>query len=483
MKTIYKKEKTIIILFILLLLCDLIFSFLQYYYSPLHGDIENGVLPNSEVQEIINDPFGINTIKTGNFHPNPNRFFSHYAFMKYFQNVPIWLQELINPITSVYLSGAIAKIIIQILFICFLSIFISGGKKILKKDFLLAAILITPLFQVYGYWSRMGIVDKSIAYTFFYGLPLTLLIIFYIPIFKNLLYGYRIKSIYYLLLIPLSIILPFSGPLIPGVILIICLLVFGGRIFYYNPKISFNIKNIFKTVPIPIILLLIFVSVLSAYSLYLGKFDSNYLSDSIPLLERYSKLPSGIYSQVFHSLGFPLVLIIIGLNVYIIKTRIHISESAKILTVLKWIGIFILIYILLLPLGGYRPYRPEIIRYDTFMPITAALIFFFGYSTFFILKHFASKNRNYYVVTIAISLLIFTFSDTSGIHKNACEKKSLEIIANSPDKIVKIQTDCKVFSWSYITDYRLTELKGELLYKWNITSEKKLYYLEKNVKE
>jgi len=177
--------------------------------------------------------------------------------------------------------------------------------------------------------------------------------------------------------------------------------------------------------------------------------------------------------------GLLFSLIIIGLNAYIIKRRINNPSAFKILSVLKWIGIFSLAYILLLPLGGYRPYRPETIRYDTFMPVTAALIFYFGYSTCFVLKHFIHKNRPYYIAAISISLLIFAYSDTGGLKKNSCEKRALKVIASSPDKIVKVKTNCTVFSWSFITDYRQTEEKGELFYLWNITDEKKMFYLEK----
>jgi hypothetical protein len=59
-------------------------------------------------------------------------------------------------------------------------------------------------------------------------------------------------------------------------------------------------------------------------------------------------------------------------------------KGKKMIRILMWIGIFTFMYIMLLPFGGYRPYRPRIIRYDTFMPVTIALIYYFGASTYFI---------------------------------------------------------------------------------------------------
>jgi hypothetical protein len=129
------------------------------------------VLPDEIIQPVFDDPFGFQVISTGESHSNPNRFFAHYAVATYFQYFPLWLQHFTNPIDSIYLASAVAKLIIQLAFIYLLSFFISGSRNPAKKNFLIAAILIVPLFQAYGFWSRMGIVDKSIVYTFFYALP------------------------------------------------------------------------------------------------------------------------------------------------------------------------------------------------------------------------------------------------------------------------------------------------------------------------
>lgn len=156
--------KTLLLVFIF---ADLTFSFFQYYNSPLYGDTDSHILPDNNIQKTIDDPFGINAIVSGEKHANPNRFFVHYSYMTYFQKVPLLLQTIIDPISSVYLAAAIIKLIIQALFVYVLASFISKTHSILKLNFLIAATLILPLFQVYGYWSRLGINDQSIAYTFF----------------------------------------------------------------------------------------------------------------------------------------------------------------------------------------------------------------------------------------------------------------------------------------------------------------------------
>jgi hypothetical protein len=99
------------------------------------------------------------------------------------------LQSFVDPIDSIYLAGALAKIFIQILILTLLSFYITGRQKVLISDFLTAAVLVIPLFQTNGYRSYMGIIDPSITYTFFYALPCAILLLFYLPFYYDSVYG------------------------------------------------------------------------------------------------------------------------------------------------------------------------------------------------------------------------------------------------------------------------------------------------------
>ena len=82
----------------------------------------------------------------------------------YFKTMPFVFQKFVSPIDSIYLSCALAKTVIQVSIIFLIALFICGIRKIFKKEILIAAVLITPLFQTCGYQSYMGIIDKSITY-------------------------------------------------------------------------------------------------------------------------------------------------------------------------------------------------------------------------------------------------------------------------------------------------------------------------------
>ncbi len=467
MKRIVKHFKLI---FFVLLLADFVFSFLQYYNTPLYGDLD-GVLPNEDIQKILNDPLGFHAVFSGEKHINPNRYFSHLALMEYFQHVPFWLQRVTNPIASVYLASAIIKFLIQVLFVFGLSFFISEGKRIRINDFLLSTILISPLFQVYGYWSRLGIVDKSVVYTFFYALPLVLLLYYIVLLMNSFKRQRNFHPVIFVLLSLFAVVLPLSGPLVPGVVLT------SSAAFALLFFVSKEIKTeILLKIPIQIKFLWIFINLWSLYSLFLGKYDSNYSTDLIPVWERYLRLPEGIWKQLFHSAGFPVLLALILLNLYQLKKNADMATCKKLFQQIKWIGLFALLYILLLPLGGYRPYRPRIIRYDTFMPVTIALIYFFGISTFTLVKWSLGKTKKIYLLMITIVLLFFTFADFEGLTENRCERNAFKKIASAKGPVVEIPENCNVLSWNPSNDYKDSEKRSELLYFWNITNERKLFY-------
>jgi hypothetical protein len=467
-KNLFKNltKNNLFLIFIgIFIISDLTFSFIQYYNAPLQGDLAGHVLPDKLIQPLFDDPFGFQLLKTGEPHSNPNRFFAHWTVAMYFQYFPLWLQNFTNPINSIYLASAIAKLVIQVLFIYILAFFISGSKNPARKNFLLAAVIIVPLFQAYGYWSRMGIVDKSIVYTFFYALPLVLLMLFFLPVFNRLKKHSEIKTIHCFYMVPLIVILPLSGPLMPAVILIVSFFILLH--FFIRAKKK-NLVTILKSIPKSFYLLLIPINLWSLYSLFLGFYNTNYSGEMISLAERFSRLPEGILSQLFHSLGFPLMLLFIGMNTWFIK-KMNNLEGNKLIHILIWIGIFALLYILLLPFGGYRPYRARIIRYDTFMPVTVALIWYFGASTYFLIHHFKRTIKQRYVAAVFLCLMVFTIADIKGIGRNRCERQAFEKMARAEENIIAIPKDCLVLAWHIENDYKQSVKKAELIYYWRIT--------------
>jgi len=188
------------------------------------------------------------------------------------------------------------------------------------------------------------------------------------------------------------------------------------------------------------------------YALYIGKNNSIFLGETISISERYSRIPQGIFTVLTQKIGFPIVLIVIGINIFLLRRNIQNIETKKTLRIFRWIGLFSLAYILLLPLGGYKEYRPYILRYDTIMPITIGLIFIYSKSSFQLIKHFTGKRKYAYILLITLFTFIYTNADKPEFNKNEFEKLALLKISKSNDKIVFIESNCTVLSWGKITD-------------------------------
>jgi hypothetical protein len=233
--------------------------------------------------------------------------------------------------------------------------------------------------------------------------------------------------------------------------------------------------NSWKQIPLPVAGLFAFAIICSLYSLFIGMNNEENLWEKIPLSERYSRLPMGLYLQVTDKIGpFVLVLVVL-INLWILRKN-STGEVTKIRKLIKWFFVLAFIYILLLPLGGYRNYRSYIIRMDTFLPVTLGLILIYGITTYCVARHTGLKWKMLYYAVIVAATGIFINADTGMRKYNDCERRALDKLAHAQDKIVLLDEDCSVLSWAKTTDYNDTKLKGELLFRWNITSENKMYY-------
>jgi hypothetical protein len=475
------------LILLLLLLADIHYSFKQYYTQVLDGDIAACLVPANDIQPILDDPLGIHAILNNETYANTNRFFCQWTLKEYLTATPLFLQKFVDPIESVYLSSAIAKTLIQVVLIILLAMAITGTKNVFKLEFIFAAVLITPFFQTNGYRDYIGIVDCSITYVFFYAIPCAFLFLYFLPILQQ--FYHERKSKYQLLIkilwIPLAFGVCLGGPLNPGVVLVFSLLI--GFYYLKNGIANSTSKNIInkimdaiRMVPKDYWFYLSPVCLLSLYSLFLGSYNSLTIESQIPLSEMYLRIPQGIFNILTQKLAFPILLGMLILNSLLISYKFSSPEGKKIVTIFKWIGVFALCYILLLPLGGYREYRHYIVRYDTIMPITLALLFVYGISTLYLIKNMGPGLRFVYLPIVVAVWLVFTLADKPWYNINGCERAALEEIAASKESVVELNHDCTIVAWGKFKVPEESELNARLFVIWGITKEKKLYYQKEN---
>jgi len=463
-------KKGITISLLTLLIFDLFFSFFQFFNTPLDGDMAGGIVLSSELESILNDPFGINAVYKGAAHPNPNRYFSHKLFYEYFRKVPAFLQHFVNPITSVYLACALIKLIFHGLFIWVFVKLVTNGKEKSIRIILALSILVSALLQTYGFNSQMGVIDKSITYFFFYGMPLILSLFYIVPYARISIKTEDPTFSHFEIvqLLVLTVILPFTGPLVPGYLLV---LIFTGFCYCVFTK-----TNPFRTNKIAFLLLLL-LAIICLYSLYAGSLSTLYFANKLTLFDRYLVLPEGVLKAFTQKICFPLLILLSITNVQLLK-HYFLDTSRKLLNVSNLLLIFSFLYIVLLPLGGYRPYRPEILRFDTVMPITAGLIFIYVYSLYLLFSQVKGKYSKLVVIQFVLVILIFSNADKNGLGTNSCERNQLIIMQGSKAKVIKVDAKCKLLSWGIHSTKKQEFLNSKLLQIWNVLQEDQEYTLE-----
>lgn len=473
-------KRIALILFSILLLLDFGYSFYQFYQMPLDGDLIMIVVPTEHYQKVLTDPFGLSVLLNDAVYAAPNRFFVHWTMVHYFSNFPLFLQYFMPPIESLYFAAAFAQTAMQVLLIWLLAQYIllfSEGKKYfnsLPTNLLLAAILVTPFFQN-GYLSQvMGIVQSSITYAFFYALPLGIMLLWFLPFFRLLKEGQEISKIQYVFQFGWLLILPFSGALITGIASIIC----GGTLlFLFVGAKGKSFIGRLKAIPSSIFIFYAMMILLNLYSLFIGRNNIESSGEGISLLERYARLPWGIFYYFKVKLGLSLLLVSVLIEVYLIR-KIKTVQARHLLIIGRFLLAFSVVFVLLLPLGGYREYRSHVIRSDTFAPVVLCMIFCFGIFSFFLMQYYKDKTRRNFIGFVALILAYFTLSDEPHFHSNTCEKNALTTISKSKEEPVVIPYDCTVISWVKDGNVEATGIKSVFFERLNITEGHKAYYQE-----
>ncbi len=479
----FKDDRLIVLVLILLLLGDVGFSFYQYLQMPLDGDLADIVLPSDRCDEVLADPLGLTALFEGEVYTSPNRWVVHALLSNYMRSMPLMLQVFWAPIPSIYLSAALLKVLthLLLLFVAGLYLDLLG---ISKKIYLLVSLLIlSSFFQAVGYHSSMGMIDQSLSYASFYALPLGIFLLYLYPFFRIL--PSEDSSSWpvgiYLVMIPLALVQSLGGPLIAPLAVLLCGGMWGylwlssyhnnsydgesklvGRLWRAMGDISQPIRIIFP----------IFV-IFSLYSIYLGRFNIENEVEGPGLWERYLLLPRGIFSMMTAKPG-PWLLLLLTLVQWIGLGRMG-KLQGPIKRLLIGAGLLTLVYLLILPLGGYREYRPLIVRRDTFMPIYLLLMFFNIYSLGLLLK-LSSPVFRPWICCLGLGIgLFFSLADAQAPPKNSCEIASMKELQEKTSPVA-LSRECSLMSWKPIKNPGESAPQAKLLLHWGVTEEAKYYF-------
>jgi hypothetical protein len=466
-------------LLILFLAGDLIFSFIQHYHRGIDGDFARLALPDPWNEAMLNDPLAIQAVFHNQKYSGTNRFLCHWSLVNYFRIVPEALQTVFTPIESLFLSAALFKLAVQFALIFLLTLLVAEKKRFFSAPFLVIACLITALFQSQGFYVTTGIIDQSISYVFFYGFPFALLLIL-IYLFKENFFRQNplLSFPRFILLTGGGLALSLSSPLIAPLLAIYS----GIFLFYFNHEIlkkgnlvtgikqasRFSFSRVNRN------WLFILFILFSAYSIYAGTFNNENAAAEISIGKSHSLLVNGILMIFTLNSGFAILggLVIVACLVVFMKgDQMQKSNLRKQLFLIMG---GLAIYIALLPLGGFREYRPFILRYDTWMPVTLGCIYLLALTGSMLWQIELVKRKA--MLLAGLVIFFFTVMD-AGISENTrCQKKAMKRLAESRETVVKLDAKCNLLSWEKISNPEASLYQSRMLQKLNILQGEKLYY-------
>ncbi|MDO7847949.1 hypothetical protein Q5H92_16405 [Hymenobacter sp. M29] len=464
---------------------DTAYTFWQNHQLPLDGDLVTIVLPEEKCVPIMNDPFGWSVITQDAHYSGTNRFFAHAAMTVYWKTMPFVLQLFTNPVNSLYVASALFNTGVQVGFMLLLAAYIrlSIGAQRSRWAYWVAAALLVPLFQTDGFNYQIGLTNSAITYTFFYGFPMMMLLGLVWPFYKAayLQQPFRVPAWRAVLLVLLMVVLAFNGPIAMATVSVLLL---GVGIYWLVRQVRMK-----PTADAPRTLatgwlsnqalgLLFIMGLLDLYSLYIGRNEAE-STHIYTLWQLYKMLPGGIIFEGFGQWGLPVFVLMVVVNTWLVRWLLPPSpERDRVLFIMRAVGLFCVVFVALIPFGGFRNYRPNLIRGDITTPVTIALLLGFGVSAYYLLLHLRSRVRTGYLAVLLVAAVYYMHADAvlQMPNNNECERYALEQIADSPDEIVHLYVSCNILSWGLTYDYKMSEMNATMLQYWNVTDRKKLYF-------
>lgn len=475
------RQKLIYVLLLLFLIVDIGYSFYQYSHSYIDGDFPKIVLAVPPYDKVLEDPLGISALN-GETYAATNRFTAHAVMVGYFRHVPLLLQNIVSPVDSIYISIMATKLIVHVLLLLLISYYASAWNGFKSKFVLIACVLISPLFISNGsFYAHMGAIDAAITYTMYYALPMIFILLFYLPFYRYFVTGsIAFTKTFKVTWIILSLLLAFFGPLTSPIILIGNAIIFSYLIFKnMSLKSESSLLNTFwssvKKIDNTILLILITAGIFNLYSMYIGtKNTENGIP--LPLSERYGLLLKGIVEVFFNKDSGVIYILTATVITTTTAFKLYGKEYKKYFSFIFLLFIFSIIYISLLPLGGYRFYRPVILRRDTHLPILVILYFYWSTSCIILLSRLSGRRKIFPIAIATIIIALYSNKDLDLYNKfySSWEKDAVTHISQSAgsqpkDNCLLLERTQPVAQWSFNTECEDSELAAKLLEYYNVT--------------
>jgi hypothetical protein len=472
------------------ILADLGRTGLWFFRTQFDPDLSRVAGPTQSYAHVLHDPFGVDGLRTGLRYAGAGRAMAHLTTKAWADHALGWMRVVFaDPVRSLYFSLALTAIVVHLGFLVVGCGYLRAYQPLSTRSMIVGAFGLSLFVQLASQRFYLGIIDHSMSYTFAYAIPLLTLAAFFLPVYRSLLHGDYVPSPFAsVVLVPLALYLAFSGPLVQPVVALIGVLLVGAQAVRRNRLLVHR-----RLVPG-----LAMLAILSAWGMYISQFNTE-SATSVSIATRYTLLRHGLF-QVLVRPSSPWPLLVAALA-FLYR---FVSRSARQRVRLRLrkhliVGVgFSAAWLTLLPLGGYRNYRPFILSSVTLLPVTLIAVYLFvlllrlalrealsdikrrsgaAFDRTGVAEQTAAGSRSSSLGTVlafgcsAIVLVLFTVGKlTPAPQNNACQRSTFEQLRDETSVVVQIPRTCPILTETVGTlddpDYR--QAITALLRRWRI---------------
>lgn len=428
---------------LLLLLVDGAMSLRNFANTTLDGDLARIVAPSDEYKNVLGNPLGIGVWKSGEATAAPNRAAAHHGFRLWMNNVPRWMPS--GGVEGLYQSVALLKAVTHFGLLCLLLYALMRITPLNSAEKGLGLLCMAALFQDSSPMTLFfSVINPAITYVYFYATQALLL-----GMLAMLLFQSTRASATFIAVMAVGVpALALGGPLNAPVMGI------GGAIYLAYRKLRGGTAAFspdYKDLAIGYIL------IWTAYSFWLGQFNTEHSWANLALTDRYERMWEGILIllEPWHGAWF-FLLPVLAFNLLFLRKSDWANGMAGLYLAL---AAFMVIWVLLLPMGGYRSYRPHIVRGDTLLPVNLVLIWMFAHTSVLL-----ARRRVSLVLPALLCTGYFLSMDWETKVSNVAERAQFTRLAHADEACVALPRDGTLMHWEWNYESGCEESRWNLVY-------------------
>lgn len=444
---------------LLLLSIDGAMSMRNFSNTTLDGDMARIVAPSDDYRNVLENPLGIGVWESGKATAAPNRAAAHHGFSLWMNNVPRWMPS--DGMEGLYQSVALLKTVTHFGLLCLLLYALMQVTPLSLTEKGLGLLCMAALFQDSSPMTLFfSVINPAITYVYFYSTQALLLGLLAILLFQST----RVSATFIAVMAVGVPVLALGGPLNAPAMGI------GGVIYLAYRKLRGGMAALrpdYRDVAIG------YVLIWTAYSFWLGLFNTEHGWANLALTDRYERMWEGILIllEPWHGAWF-FLLPVLAFNLLFLRKSDWANGMAGLYLAL---AAFMVIWVLLLPMGGYRSYRPHIVRGDTLVPVNLVLIWMFAHTSVLL-----ARRGIILVLPAVLCAGYFLSMDWETQVSNAAERAQFARLAHSAGECVALPRDGTLMHWEWNYESGCEESRWNLVYlnRIGVVQGRRLYHYQ-----